>query len=66
MARQHELLAKSKRHFPAATKLPNGRVRLVVVVVVVVVVVYIFRPVELKVRLPKGIGRPAACLAYLS
>jgi len=33
---------------------------------VVVVVVYIFRPVEPKARLPKGIGRPAACLAYLS
>jgi hypothetical protein len=36
------------------------------VVVVVVVVVYIFRPVEPNARFPKGIGRPAACLAYLS
>ena len=34
--------------------------------VVVVVVVFIFRPVEPKARLPKGIGRPAACMAYLS
>ena len=32
----------------------------------VVVVVFIFRPVEPKARLPKGIGRPAACMAYLS
>jgi hypothetical protein len=31
-----------------------------------VVVVFIFRPVEPKARLPKGIGRPAACMAYLS
>jgi hypothetical protein len=33
---------------------------------IVVVVVDILRPVEPKARLPKGIGRPAACLAYLS
>jgi hypothetical protein len=32
----------------------------------VVVVVDILRPVEPKARLPKGIGRPAARLAYLS
>jgi hypothetical protein len=31
-----------------------------------VIVVYIFRPVEPKARLPKRIGRPAACSAYLS
>jgi hypothetical protein len=30
-----------------------------------VVVVYILRPVEPKARLPKGIGRPAAYLAYV-
>jgi hypothetical protein len=33
---------------------------------VVVLVVYIFCLVEQKARLPKGIGRPAACLAYLN
>jgi hypothetical protein len=33
---------------------------------VTVVVVYVFRPVEPKARLPKGLGRPAACLAYLN
>jgi hypothetical protein len=27
--------------------------------------VFILRPVDPKARLPKGIGRPAACLAYL-
>jgi hypothetical protein len=31
-----------------------------------VCVVFLLRPVEPKARLPKGIGRPAACLAYLN
>jgi hypothetical protein len=33
---------------------------------IIVGVVFICRPVEPKACLPKGIGRPAACLTYLT
>jgi hypothetical protein len=45
---------------------PDSRARKRALLLDVVVVVFIFRPVEPKARLPKGIGRPAACMAYLS